>query len=240
VRLVHCRLSLLIVECIVDCILPVLTATQRLKATVIAGLASPAIGLLCRTLTWHVEGAEHYDAALAIGRPPILACWHSRILPGLYYFRNRGIVALASQNFDGEWISRILVRYGYGTARGSSSRGGARALVQMKRDLSEGRPVVFTVDGPRGPARIAQSGAAWLSGASGHPILPFHLEADRAWTTGSWDRGQVPKLFAKVVVILGAPIGVPGTADPEVEEGRKEIERALGDLETRARRVLEA
>jgi hypothetical protein len=217
-----------------------LTRLQVAKAATIAAVASPLIGVLCRSLTWQVQGAERYDAVVASGRQPILACWHSRILPGLYHFRGRGIVALASQNFDGEWIARILVRYGYGTARGSSSRGGARALAQMKRDLDQGRPVVFTVDGPRGPARIAQSGAAWLSGASGQPILPFHLEADRAWTTRSWDQGQIPKPFARVVVTLGEPFTVSGTADEQVEEGRKEIERALEHLETRARRVLGA
>jgi lysophospholipid acyltransferase (LPLAT)-like uncharacterized protein len=215
-----------------------LTAHQRLKASAIALAASPLISVLCRTLTWHVDGAERYDALVSSGRPPILACWHGRILPGLFHFRHRHIVALASQNFDGEWISRILERYGYGIARGSSSRGGARALVQLRRELAEGRPVVFTVDGPRGPARVAQSGAAWLAGASGQPILPFHIEANRAWTSSSWDRGQIPKPFARVAVVIGEPLDVRGTGEEEVEGGRKEIERALESLETRARRVL--
>ena len=147
------------------------------------------------------------------GRQPILACWHGRILTGLYYFRHRGIVALASQNFDGEWIARILERFGYATARGSTSRGGARALVQLRRELAAGHGVAFTVDGPRGPARVAQAGAVWLAGATGQPILPFHLEADRSWTTRSWDRAQIPKPFSSVAVVLGEPIevsGVPG------------------------------
>ena len=215
-----------------------LTSSQIAKASTIAFLAAPAIGALCRTLTWHVEGAERYDAIVASGRQPILACWHSRILPGLYYFRDRGIVALASQNFDGEWIARILARYGYGLARGSTSRGGAKALVQLKRELAEGHPVVFTVDGPRGPARVAQSGAAWLAGATGQPILPFHLEADRAWTMSSWDRAQIPKPFTRVAVTLGDAIDVTRLEDEAIEGGRVKIERALEDLETRARRVL--
>ena len=148
-----------------------LSFSQRVSAGVVAGIASPLIRLLCLTLTWNVEGAEHYDAIIKSGRQPILACWHGRILTGLYYFRDRGIVALASQNFDGEWISRILERFGYSTARGSTSRGGARALVQLRRELSAGHGVAFTVDGPRGPARVAQVGAAWLAGATGQPIL---------------------------------------------------------------------
>jgi lysophospholipid acyltransferase (LPLAT)-like uncharacterized protein len=215
-----------------------LTPSERIKAATIAFVASPVIGALCRTLTWQVDGADRYHAIVARGRQPILACWHGRILPGLYHFRNRGIVALASQNFDGEWIARILSRYGYGLARGSSSRGGARALVQLRHDLSEGHPVVFTVDGPRGPARVAQSGAAWLAGATGQPVLPFHIEADRAWTTSSWDRAQIPKPFTRVAVAIGEAIEVTGSDSEAIERGRVEIERALEDLETRARRVL--
>jgi len=215
-----------------------ITRFQRLQAATIAAVASPLIGALCRTLTWKVDGAEHYDAVVNSGRHPILACWHGGILPGLYYFRNRGIVALASQNFDGEWIARILKRYGYETARGSTSRGGARALVQMRRDLSEGRPVVFTLDGPRGPARVAQAGAPWLAGATGQPILPFHIEADRSWTTSSWDRAQIPKPYRTVAVAIGAPMEVSGTAEESVERARTEVERALVVLETRARGVL--
>jgi lysophospholipid acyltransferase (LPLAT)-like uncharacterized protein len=222
---------------------PRLTRTQMLQAATIALVAAPLIGGLCRTLTWKVEGAEHYDAILRSGRQPILACWHGRILTGLYYFRQRGIVALASQNFDGEWIARILERFGYTTARGSTSRGGARALVQLRRELAAGHGVAITVDGPRGPARLAQAGAVWLAGATGQPILPFHLEADRSWTTKSWDRTQIPKPFSSVAVVLGEPIDVPaagesGVPDGTIERVRTELERALESLETRARRVL--
>lgn len=214
-----------------------LTSRQLLQARTIAALASPLIGGLCRTLTWKVEGAEHYDAIVTSGRQPILACWHGRILTGLYYFRHRGIVALASQNFDGEWIARILHRFGYSTARGSTSRGGARALVQLRRELSAGHAVAFTVDGPRGPARVPQAGAVWLAGATGLPILPFHLEGDRFWTTRSWDLAQIPKPFSTVSVVLGEPIEVPADGGKsEIERARTELGRALESLETRARR----
>jgi len=216
------------------------TRFQSLKAATIAALASPLIGVLCRSLEWRVEGEEHYAAIVNSGRQPILACWHGRILPGTYHFRDRGIVVITSRNFDGEWIARIIRRFGYGTARGSSSRGGVRALVQMRRDLADGHPVAFTIDGPRGPARVAQPGAAFLAGATGHPILPFHVEATPAWTVGSWDRTQVPKPFSRVAVVIGQPIEVAGTEDEPVERARQEIERALRDLEARACRVLEA
>jgi lysophospholipid acyltransferase (LPLAT)-like uncharacterized protein len=215
-----------------------LSRAQTVQASIIAAAASPLIAILCRTLRWRIDGAEHYDRVVASGRQPILTFWHGRILPSLYYFRHRGIVVITSQNFDGEWIARIITRFGFGTARGSSSRGGARALVQMRRDLAGGRPVAFTVDGPRGPARVAQSGAAWLAGATGQPLVPFHIEADRSWTMSSWDRAQIPKPFSHVSVAIGEPIIVDGTAPEDIEAGRTKIERALEELETRARRVL--
>ena len=78
--------------------------------------------------------------------------------------------------------------------------------MQLRRDLTAGRPAAFTLDGPRGPARVAQPGAVWLAGATGHPILPFHIEADRFWAVNSWDRTQIPKPFATVALAIGEPI----------------------------------
>ncbi len=215
-----------------------LTRLQQIKAATIAGIASPLIGALCRTLTWRVEGTEHYDAVISSGRQPILAFWHGRILPSLYYFRDRRIVVITSQNFDGEWIARIITRFGYGTARGSSSRGGARALVQMRRDLADGKPVAFTIDGPRGPARIAQSGALWLAGATGQPVVPFHIEAARSWTTSSWDRAQIPKPFSAMTVAIGLPLEITDTREETIEQARVQLEHTLVALETQARAML--
>src|SRR5688572_22102072 len=198
-----------------------LTGLQRLKAAAIAAVAAPLISVLCSTLRWRVEGAEHWDAVVRSGRQPILALWHGRILAGVHYFRRRDVVVITSQNFDGEWIARILKRFGFRTARGSTSRGGVRALVQLRRDLAAGRPAAFTVDGPRGPARVAQPGAVWLAGATGHPILPFHLEAARHWSARSWDRTQVPKPFSRIALVIGTPLEVNGTDEETVESRRK-------------------
>lgn len=215
-----------------------LSATDRLKARVIAAIASPIVAALGRTLTWRTEGEAYLDEIASSGRQPIFAFWHGRIFGGLYYFRDRDIVIITSRNFDGEWIAGIITRFGFGTARGSTSRGGARALVQLRRDLAEGRPVGFTVDGPRGPARVAQPGAVWLAGATGHPVLPFHVEADRFWEARSWDRTQLPKPFTTIALVIGPPILVPDTAESVVEAKRQELERTLGALETRARELL--
>jgi len=167
---------------------------------------APAIHALCRSVTWKIEGAEHYDAIIRSGRQPIIAFWHGRILPATWFFRNRGIVALTSANFDGQWIARVIERLGNRTVAGSSSRGGVRALLQLKRELAAGHPVAFALDGPRGPARVAQPGAQWLAAATGNPILPFHAEASAFWEVSSWDRTQVPKPFSKVVISISPPL----------------------------------
>ena len=217
-----------------------LSASQRLQASLIAFVAYPVLAMLCRTYRWKIEGAAHYEAVVASGKQPILALWHGRILPGLHYFRNRGIVVITSQNFDGEWIARILHRFGFGTARGSSSRGGARALVQLRRDLSEGRPAAFTVDGPRGPARVVQPGVVFLAGATGHPILPYHVESDRHWTLDSWDRTQIPKPFSTVALVIGEPVCVESVDPSALEQTRASLAGSLAALEARARSSIHA
>lgn len=217
-----------------------LTRVQRVQAALIAGFGYPAIAALGSTLRWRVEGLEHLEAVERSGRPPVLAFWHGRILAATWYFRRRGIVVITSENFDGEWIARIIERFGYGTARGSTSRGGRRALLQLRRDIAAGRPAAFTLDGPRGPAKQAQPGAVWLAGATGSPLLPFHLEAARHWTANSWDRTQVPKPFSVVGLAIGAPIEVPPDAPADTLELRRlELERVLGELEGRARELAE-
>ena len=212
-----------------------MTPAQRRKAGLIAASAAPIVRLLGATYRWHVAGFEHYEAIAAAGKAPIFAFWHGRILPATLFWRDRGIVVITSQNFDGEWIAGIIRRFGYGTARGSTSRGGARALVQLRRELAAGRPAAFTLDGPRGPARVAQPGAVFLAGATGHPLLPFHIESSAAWTMNSWDRTQVPKPFARIQVAIGEPIVVPDTTDEAVENHRRRLEASLAELETRAR-----
>ncbi len=208
---------------------------KRLQVAAIAGLGYPLINLLGRTLRFRVEGLHHYDAIVAAGRQPVMAFWHGRILPATYYFRRRGIVVITSENFDGEWIARIIERFGYGTARGSTSQGARRAARQLVREMRAGRPAGFTVDGPRGPARVMQPGAVWLAKATGNPVLPFHLEASSYWSVRSWDRTQIPKPFSTVALVVGEPVHVAADATPErLEDVRQDVERRLQDLERRA------
>jgi lysophospholipid acyltransferase (LPLAT)-like uncharacterized protein len=216
-----------------------LSWTKRAQVAAIAGLGYPLINALGHTLRWRVDGAEHYDAVRASGRQPIMAFWHGRILTGTLYFRDRGIVVITSENFDGEWIARIIERFGFRTARGSSSRGGLKAMLQLVRDMEKGRPAAFTLDGPRGPARVAQPGAIWLARATGNPVLPFHMEASSKWTAKSWDQTQIPKPFTTVCVAIGDPLEVPGEANDErLETTRQELERRLQILEAHALEML--
>jgi lysophospholipid acyltransferase (LPLAT)-like uncharacterized protein len=208
---------------------------RRAEVAIIANVGYPLISALGRTLRWRVEGLQHYDAIVASGRQPVMAFWHGRILPATYYFRRRGIVVITSENFDGEWIARIIERFGFGTARGSSSRGGLKAMLKLVRDMERGRPAGFTLDGPRGPARVAQPGAIWLARATGNPVLPFHLEASSHWTANSWDRTQIPKPFSTVALVVGEPLDVPADAtDQQLDSSRQTLEFRLRGLEHRA------
>ena len=212
---------------------------KRLQVSAIAALGYPLINMLGQTLRWRVEGLQHFDGTFAAGRHPVLAFWHGRILPATFYFRGRGIVVMTSENFDGEWIARIIERFGYGTARGSTSRGARRALLQLVRDVEQGRAAGFAIDGPRGPARVAQPGAVWLAGTAGQPLLPFHLEASRCWELRSWDRTQIPKPFSTVALVIGEPLPVAsGLSDDELEAVRADLESRLRVLEARALQLI--
>jgi lysophospholipid acyltransferase (LPLAT)-like uncharacterized protein len=195
--------------------------------------------MLGSTYRWTAEGAAHYEAVVASGRRPIMAFWHGRILPATLFWKRRGIVVITSENFDGEWIGRIIERFGYGMARGSTSRGATRALVQLRRLMAEGKPTAFTLDGPRGPAKRAQAGAVFLAKITGNPILPFHIESSSHWTLRSWDRTQVPKPFARLTIAIGEPFDVaPDVDDAGLEARRQALEQTLATLETRAQQML--
>jgi lysophospholipid acyltransferase (LPLAT)-like uncharacterized protein len=213
--------------------------SKRAQAAAIAGVGYPLINALGHTLRWRVEGLEHFDAISATGRQPVMAFWHGRILTATYYFRRRGIVVITSENFDGEWIARIIERFGYGTARGSTTRGARKAMLQLVRDMKAGRPAGFALDGPRGPAHVAQPGAVWLAASTGNPLLPFHLEASSFWSVRSWDRTQIPKPFSTVALVVGEPIEVArDSRDDILESVRLALERRLAVLEERATELL--
>ena len=216
-----------------------LSTRKRFEAAAIAAIGAPLVEALGGTYTWRESGGERFAHVQREGRQPILALWHGRILAATLYFRDRGVVAMTSRNFDGEWIARLMRRFGYGAARGSTSRGGARALIELKRGMAAGHPAAFTVDGPRGPAGRVQPGAVWLASITGNPILPFHIEASKYWTIDSWDRHQVPKPGSTLAIAIGAPMDIATDADEAViERGRAALQAALERLENEARELL--
>jgi lysophospholipid acyltransferase (LPLAT)-like uncharacterized protein len=199
------------------------------------------IKLVGWTARFEVTGWENFEAATKAGRVPIFAAWHECIYLGVYFWRGRRIVYLTSRSFDGEYIARFLQRFGFGAARGSSSRGGARALIEMARLVRQGIPVGFTVDGPRGPRHIAQAGAVLLAKKTGQPVLPFHVTAARRRLISSWDRMPLPLPFTRARIEIAAPINVPADADSGTAIAkRNELQQALDELSQRGERWREA
>jgi lysophospholipid acyltransferase (LPLAT)-like uncharacterized protein len=189
------------------------------------------ISLIGKTIRFEKRGWEHLEAVERSGKIPILAFWHNRIFLATYYFRNRGIVVMSSQSFDGEYIARFIKRFGFGTIRGSSTRGGVGALIEMIRLMRKGLPMGFSVDGPKGPKYVAKTGACLLAKKTQNPIVPFMIEARKYWTVKSWDNLQIPKPFSRAAVVIAEPVYVAEDAnDEEVEKKRAELQTKLDEL----------
>lgn len=198
----------------------------------IAGLAgSTLLGALHKTARFEVEGAEHYRQFTEAGRPVIFVLWHGRLLPLAYHHRHQDLVALVSRSKDGEYIARVLERWGFDPVRGSSSRGGGTALRQLVRRARGGRTLTLTPDGPRGPRQRMKPGALIAAQMSGLPLIPVAAGADRGWWFESWDRFLVPKPGARIRVAYGEPYFVPRDADTAaLEEHGRTLEAALNRL----------
>lgn len=183
------------------------------------------IRVICATLRWEAHGAEHLAAIHTSDHRAIFTFWHACIFSATWFWRKRGIVVMSSTSRDAEYTSRFIKRFGYGTARGSATRGGGRALAEMTECLLNGLDVAFTIDGPRGPAYQAKAGAVTLARHSGQAILPFHIAALRYWELPSWDRLQIPRPFTRAATFVGAPIYVARHA------GKDEIETQQAALQ---------
>lgn len=192
------------------------------------------IKLIGRTTRLEIEGWEHWEAASVDGCLPIYTFWHDRVFLATYFWQKRRIVVMTSQSFDGEYIARFIQRFGYGAARGSSTRGAVGAVVEMVKLMRAGSPTAFTIDGPKGPRHVAKMGAVLLAKKTGYPILPFTITPRRYWAANSWDRFQVPMPFTRARVIIAQPIFVPADAETdELEAKREELQRALDEITSR-------
>lgn len=198
-----------------------------------AGFAGAAVlGLLGLTLRFRVEGGEHIQECHRKGQAYILAFWHAWILPMAYLHRRQGIVVLVSDHRDGEYIARVIGRMGFGTARGSSTRGGAKGLMGSVRALRAGTSLGLTPDGPRGPARVFKPGGLIAAQISGAPIIPMAVSGGPVKRLPSWDRFVLPYPFARVHLRYGAPHFVPrGAGQAELEEHARSLEGEMNALE---------
>lgn len=190
-------------------------------------------------LTWRVRGTSRQDVlarrAARGGRPgTIYLVWHSRILLGAPTFSGIGLSVLISLHGDGEYIARTVERMGFGTIRGSTTRGGARALREVVEVLRAGGDVIVTPDGPRGPRFRVQQGCVAAASLAGADVVPVAFEAGRARRLRSWDRFVLPGVFTRVLVRTGEPIAVPPDLDEAgIEDWRRRAERAMHDLTAR-------
>ena len=203
-----------------------------MKISFAGSLGSLVIGLVGRTLRWEVFGWENWEAARQLGKGLIYTFWHREIISATWFWRKRGIVVMTSQNFDGEIIARVIFKQGYGAARGSSSRGATRAMVEMIRCVRRGSDAAFTIDGPRGPRFVAKGGSVMVSRATGAAIVCFHIALRRAHVfEKSWDHHQIPYPFSRAAVFIAPPILVPRDAgETEIELAQSQVQAALDAL----------
>ena len=196
-------------------------------------VSGPVVRLLASSWRIEVIHEERWRALYQAKRPHVFLLWHEALLPLLWQHRHQGVAIVVSEARDGQYLSDLALKLGYGAVRGSSTRGGARALLGAVRQLQAGRAVAFTPDGPRGPRRELKPGVIAAAQRGGGAIVPIHAEADRAWRLHSWDRFMIPKPLARVRITYGLPFEVA-----EGEEGLAEgLVRAAAGLHEVSRTV---
>jgi lysophospholipid acyltransferase (LPLAT)-like uncharacterized protein len=212
-----------------DTRLPRLSRWRRMQIPVIASAVIAIIRAIGPTLRFETLGKPYFQQSHARGQPVISAFWHRCIISATWYWRNRGIVVMNTTNFDGQWTRRVIEHFGFGTAQGSSTRGGLSGLAVMAQRLEEGLDAAFTIDGPRGPRYVAKPGPVILARRTGKPIYVFHIGLESAYTLEkAWDLMQIPRLFSRAVMVDAPLIYVSPDADAqEIERKHEEMQAAL-------------
>ena len=194
------------------------------------------INLIGRTLRFEMDGNDPSVDAKKKGLSPIVCSWHDRIFGCTYYMRGRGLVVMSSVSFDAEYTARCIQRFGFGVIKGSSTRGGTRALVEMIRLVKNDFPTAFTIDGPRGPRYQVKPGPAMLAKRTGNPIIPFMVETKWSKSMNSWDKLRVPLPFSRAKAFFGEPIFVASEADDSnLDAASGELQKALDALVKKGR-----
>ncbi len=199
---------------------PLLTAPRLMNNTRnLARRAFPyvyrlLIRLIAMTCRVTVQGQSGLDTQRANGQPWVYVAWHNNVAMLSWYLRNQNVACLVSNSKDGELIARSVAPWDFLSVRGSSSAGGAKALIAMIRAVKAGKTGLVTPDGPRGPVFQCQPGAVMIGQKTARPLVPVHLEADRLWVfSRSWDLHKVPKPFSRVVIRYGEPVWIPADLD---------------------------
>jgi lysophospholipid acyltransferase (LPLAT)-like uncharacterized protein len=193
-------------------------------------IARPVISALASTWRFEFPPVIPLETEVRAGRAAVvIAVWHEELLPLLWHGRGMGLAVVVSGSRDGEYAARVAEGFGFRPLRGSSSRQGARVLLEAVRELQAGTSVTFTPDGPRGPRRVFKPGAALAAQQAGVPLVPVRATPARAWRLRSWDQFAIPKPGSRVRIAYGDPIEVgPGSAG--VTEAAAMAERALNLL----------
>ncbi len=209
----------------------------------VAGFLGAGLLRLLRS-TWRVRGDDSRRRMLErraqrkAGPGVIYVQWHSRIMLSAATHSGCGTSVLVSRHGDGEYIVQTIEWMGIGTIRGSTTRGGGRALLEIVRALRDGRDVALTPDGPKGPRLCVKQGCVVAASKSGAPIVPVGFDCSRSKRLRSWDRFMVPWPFAKVGVVHGDPVQVPPDLDAAgIELWRSKVEEALLDVTRRAAEI---
>ena len=192
------------------------------------------VGILARTWRFDSRNHEGWHRLKAQGQPVVLVLWHGTLLPLSYWHRDQGISVLVSEHRDGEIIARVLHAWGCRTVRGSTTRGGGRALLAMIAELGRGHVVAVTPDGPQGPAHVFQPGALVAANRAGVPVVAIAITVRRAWRLNSWDQFIIPKPFTRITVAYGDPVMVHGASPREAATDITRFESVMRDAQERS------
>lgn len=212
---------------------------QKIALTILPPIVSCVLKSLFTLCEWVVfDKEEYFDQTIETEGRILLAFWHEHMAFGAYLFHGKNYHTLTSYSYDGELAARVVRYFGLEAVRGSSSKGGSDALKGLQKALEHVRCVGWTLDGPKGPRRIAKPGIAVLSARTQTPILPMGAIVSKCWHLNSWDRFPVPKPFSKIYVGFGPPIPPPSSDDKnQIENTRKEVETGLNSLLQRMEKV---
>lgn len=197
-----------------------------------------ANGLGALAATWQVETLGTALEEIRGSRRAVLwVLWHGHLLPLLWRHRHQGIALLISRHRDGEHLARVAAALGYQVVRGSSTRGGAAALLAMVRLLRQGRAVALAADGPRGPRERAKPGAVAASRLAGVPIVPVAVAARPALRLRSWDGFLVPSPWARVRIAYGDPWLGAASPGSDLGQATSQLSERLLELSRMAARA---